>query len=565
MISSPFCNWKQKADTEYTEKYEIYGDLACKQQKKVKRQKVKYCIDVSKSVLTDNFEERKWIRVSSNDDWNFFWATSSSCQKLFSCGSRYRFSDHQIVNHFPNYFELTRKDALSRNMRRYRKAMEKSQLLFGVKLLNGKSVFLDFMPDTYILPADYSLLAEEFKRNPECKWIMKPCGRSSGSGIFLVDKLSQLRTWKKDAENNISTESYVISKYIENPLLIGGKKFDLRLYVLVTSFSPLKVYLFNHGFCRFCNVKYDTSVQQLDNIFIHLTNVSIQKQGEDYNEHHGGKWSTKNLRLYLESVIGKNSTEYLFDRITWLIVHSLKAVSPVIINDKHCFELYGYDIIIDNKFHPWLIEVNATPSLTSTTSSDRILKKKLIKQVIDLVLPPSGYPDCKWPKLPARSLLTDFQLLLDEEILEMQVSIAHGRRLVTNALSEHRSRMKLLSGHNSALQRVQHVACNTQQDNEHRPRFAMHKHRHCNMLRQSVAVKRKNLCRIHHPLKYYQRLSNRHRHAERPSFPSMVKSEEPSQAVKTAATNPKKHLRYRRFDRIYNFKSKFDYKMTHKI
>lgn len=62
-------------------------------------------------------------------------------------------------------------------------------------------------------------------------------------------------------------------------MLIGGKKFDLRLYVLVTSFRPLKVYQFRLGFCRFCTVKYDSSVAELDNMYVHLTNVSVQKHG----------------------------------------------------------------------------------------------------------------------------------------------------------------------------------------------------------------------------------------------------------------------------------------------
>lgn len=71
----------------------------------------------------------------------------------------------------------------------------------------------------------------------------------------------------------------LLNRYIDNPLLIGGKKFDLRLYVLVTSFRPLKVYLFKMGFCRFCTVKYDTSLTELDNMYVHLTNVSVQKHG----------------------------------------------------------------------------------------------------------------------------------------------------------------------------------------------------------------------------------------------------------------------------------------------
>lgn len=70
-------------------------------------------------------------------------------------------------------------------------------------------------------------------------------------------------------------EAYVISRYIDQPLLVGSKKFDLRIYVLVTSYRPLKVWLSNKGFARFCNEKYSSELQDLDNMMVHLTNVAI--------------------------------------------------------------------------------------------------------------------------------------------------------------------------------------------------------------------------------------------------------------------------------------------------
>jgi hypothetical protein len=87
------------------------------------------------------------------------------------------------------------------------------------------------------------------------------------------------RPVRPNCNRMLSRSIMICYRYIDNPLLIGGKKFDLRLYVLVTSFRPLKCYLFRLGFCRFCTVKYDTSIQELDNMYIHLTNVSIQKHG----------------------------------------------------------------------------------------------------------------------------------------------------------------------------------------------------------------------------------------------------------------------------------------------
>lgn len=70
-------------------------------------------------------------------------------------------------------------------------------------------------------------------------------------------------------------EAYVISRYIDKPLLVGGKKFDLRIYVLVTSYRPLKVWLSSLGFARFCNVNYTSDISDFDNMMVHLTNVAI--------------------------------------------------------------------------------------------------------------------------------------------------------------------------------------------------------------------------------------------------------------------------------------------------
>lgn len=66
---------------------------------------------------------------------------------------------------------------------------------------------------------------------------------------------------------------------------------------------------------------------------------------------------------------------------------SLKSVQSVIINDKHCFELYGFDILLDDACRPWLIEINASPSLTTTTKSDKELKMDVLKSIYEIVVP----------------------------------------------------------------------------------------------------------------------------------------------------------------------------------
>ena len=177
----------------------------------------------------------------------------------------------------------------------------------------------------------------------------------------------------------------MVQRYIENPLLVGGKKFDLRIYVLVTSYMPLQIYLYRSGFGRFSGSRYNTNAKNLGDNYVHLTNAAVQKTAPGYDAGQGCKWPLRNLKLYLIGKFGIAATDRLFKEIEELVIYSLLSVQKVMIHDKHCFELYGYDILIDDALKPWLVEVNASPSLTADTPQDYELKFGLLDDVYTLV------------------------------------------------------------------------------------------------------------------------------------------------------------------------------------
>ena len=146
----------------------------------------------------------------------------------------------------------------------------------------------DFFPVTYLLPMEYGVFVEDFKRQADKPiWIAKPTGRAQGRGIFLFTDLREVKIWKKASENRgkpkdddeDDVENYVVQRYITNPYLVGGKKFDLRIYVLVTSFMPLTIWLYRGGFGRFSAFRYhaDAKASSLKDVHMHLTNAAVQK------------------------------------------------------------------------------------------------------------------------------------------------------------------------------------------------------------------------------------------------------------------------------------------------
>ena len=99
------------------------------------------------------------------DEWNIYWANVWTVKSIFNPESGYRLGEMQLLNHFPNHYELTRKDLMVRNIKKYRRELEKARDPIADKDDSGNYLHLDIIPKTFILPGDYTLFLEEFKRS----------------------------------------------------------------------------------------------------------------------------------------------------------------------------------------------------------------------------------------------------------------------------------------------------------------------------------------------------------------------------------------------------------------
>lgn len=206
-----------------------------------------------------------------------------------------------------------------------------------------------------------------------------------------------------------------MSKYVSKPHLIRGFKYDLRLYVLVTSYDPVKIYLFKDGLVRLATVPYSTSKASLKQRFVHLTNYSVNKKAESYvkNLNSPSKVAkgagtedgdapaeecvTTESKLSLQQLrqeYQKMGVDYneVFSKIKDLLIKTVFSAEQPILqcmggnkNKNACFEVYGFDVLIDAKLRPWLLEVNVSPSLSSSSPLDKQIKTTLLSDSLYLV------------------------------------------------------------------------------------------------------------------------------------------------------------------------------------
>ncbi|KAJ8315411.1 hypothetical protein KUTeg_007561 [Tegillarca granosa] len=314
------------------------------------------------------FLERGWVEFDEDsqedDDWNIWWRTS-----------RFRTSDYdhiyqwQRLNHYPKSTAITKKDGLARNLKR-------------MKGVHGAGVY-NFSPIAFNLPNDYTRYVAEYSRlkqqhhdSKTLNWICKPADLSRGRGIFVFRDISELQY---DC-------TAVVQRYISNPFLIGGYKFDIRIYVAVPSFHPLSIYVYQEGIVRFSTEKFD--LNSLNNVFAHLTNTSINKHSPAYTTDKerigpGCKWTISQLRYYFH----QNNID---DNMTWIRIMNIVTLTmliqaPQVPKTRNCFELYGFDILIDENLKPWLLEVNFSPALSIDCQSDVVVKKPMLHDLMDLM------------------------------------------------------------------------------------------------------------------------------------------------------------------------------------
>ncbi|XP_057199528.1 tubulin polyglutamylase TTLL5 isoform X2 [Triplophysa rosa] len=304
----------------------------------------------------------------NSTDFNLMWTGSHLKPHLL-----HSLQDFQRVNHFPRSYELTRKDRLYKNIQRMQQT-------------HGFHNF-HIVPQTFLLPAEHQDFSSSFSKD-KGPWIIKPVASSRGRGIYLISSLSQIAL----------DENVLVSRYISNPLLIDDFNFDVRLYVLVTSYDPLIVYLYEEGLARFATVKYDHATANIKNQFMHLTNYSVNKKSRDYVscddpevEDYGNKWSMSAMLRYLRQE-GRDTT-LLMGQIEDLIIkavlsaeiHIATACKMFVPHRWNCFELYGFDVLVDSNLRPWLLEVNLSPSLACDAPLDLKIKASMISDMFSLV------------------------------------------------------------------------------------------------------------------------------------------------------------------------------------
>ena len=255
-----------------------------------------------------------------------------------------------------------------------------------------KNLFNDdynYMPETYIYPLDNLLIKNKFKTyefNISDIWLVKKNDASEGSGIFILKSL-----------NEIKYQNYIITKFVQNLHLVNNKKYDLRLYVLITGLKPLRIYFYKEGLVRIASDDYNMNNYSIGNKYMFLTNTAINKNNRRYGNPKNDTDNTANiwnLKTY-ENELKQKNIDYnsIRQKIKDIIIKSIISVQEELLTenekiglyDRNVFCILGFDILINDKYEPVLLEINNRPNLSVRNQVDTKVKANLFVDTLNIV------------------------------------------------------------------------------------------------------------------------------------------------------------------------------------
>ncbi|KAL5260266.1 hypothetical protein ACHWQZ_G010402 [Mnemiopsis leidyi] len=360
---------EEKGDEPKVEEQPLEEPKVEKKKKKKKKRAIGICTancryeSVRRVARRFNFKE-----VGENEDWVLFWTDCSVSIERVMDMKRY-----QKINHFPGMSEICRKDLLARNMNRMQKLFPKEY---------------NICPRSWCLPADYSEFMTYHRSKKNKTYIIKPDNSCQGKGIMLT------KTPKVDIKH---CDNFVVQQYLSKPFLIDNLKFDLRVYVLVTSCDPLRIYVYKDGLVRFAVTPYqDPTNNNVEDVLMHLTNYAITKHSSDFvrDEEKGHKRKITHLNKWFDQN-GYNK-EKIWADIEDVIVKTLIVSHPTLKHNYRtcfpnhnrgsaCFEILGFDIMLDRKLKPWLLEVNHSPSFHTDSPLDKDIKEGFLADTVRML------------------------------------------------------------------------------------------------------------------------------------------------------------------------------------
>ncbi|MFW5678628.1 MAG: amylase [Pseudomonadota bacterium] len=278
--------------------------------------------------------------------WEACWYTGMPKAEAFEA-----LDGRKWANHIPGNNALTVKSRLAATL-----AATRDRLLADEGPDGEGPQRMGFFPETFAMPRHYHAFQAAALAEPEARWILKPKNASKGRDIRLVEDPATVPTGDR----------WMVQRYLHEPHTIRGHKYVLRLYVLITSVEPLRVYLYHEGFAKLASEPYD--LNDPSNVFSHLTNPDI-------NETNTAVASPvvfipfRDYRAWLRDQGHDDAA--LFERVHDLVTLTAIAareplrqrLAEVQADTSGCYELLGIDCLIDARLKPWIMECNLNPSL----------------------------------------------------------------------------------------------------------------------------------------------------------------------------------------------------------